>query len=59
MDNLQKVLKVFKDAGKPLRPGDVAQQAGVDKKEAAQIIKDLKKQGKLISPKQCFYSLPE
>ena len=54
----EKVLEVFKKAGKPLRPGEVAEMAGLDKKEVDKIIKKLKKEGKIISPKRCYYSLP-
>jgi len=50
----RKVLEAFKKAGKPLRPGDVAEVIGLDKKEVSKIIKKLK----LIVPKRCYYSLP-
>jgi DNA-binding MarR family transcriptional regulator len=50
------VLNALKNAGKPLRPGDVAKITGIDKKEVSKIISSLKKQGKVISPKRCFYA---
>ena len=53
-----KVLEAFKSAGKPLRPGDVVKLTGLDKKEVQQAIRKLKKEGKLITPKRCYYSLP-
>jgi biotin operon repressor len=59
MEKAEVVLKAMKDAGKPVRPGQVAEATGIDKKELSKIIKELKKDGKIISPKQCFYSLPE
>ncbi len=52
------VLEAFKKTGKPLRPGDVAEMTGLDKKEVSKIIKKLKEEGKLIVPKRCYYSLP-
>jgi biotin operon repressor len=58
MGNNEKVLQAMKEAGKPVRPGQVAEATGIDKKELSKIIKELKKEGKIISPKQCFYSLP-
>ena len=58
MENKEKVLKVFKDAGKPLRPGDIADATGIDKNDVSKIIKDLKNERKLTSPKRCFYSVP-
>lgn len=53
-----KVLEAFRNAGKPLRPGDVVKITGLDKKSVQQVINKLKKEGKLISPKRCYYSLP-
>ena len=56
MNDGGKVLKAFEDAGKPLRPGDVAKIVGIDSKEVSKYIKELKKQGKLHSPKRCYYA---
>jgi biotin operon repressor len=50
------VLEAFKKAGKPLRPGEVAEMLGVDKKEIDAVIKKLKKEGKIHSPKRCYYA---
>lgn len=54
-----KVLVAMKEAGKPVRPGDIAKALDVDSKEVSKAIADLKKEGKVISPKRCYYSLPE
>jgi Mn-dependent DtxR family transcriptional regulator len=53
-----KVLKALKEAGKPVRPGDIAKALEVDSKEVSKTIKTLKEKGEVISPKRCFYSLP-
>ncbi len=58
MDKEEAILQAFKKAGKALRPGDVAEMTGIDKKEVSKIIKKLKEEGKLIVPKRCYYSLP-
>ncbi len=58
MDNKEKVLKVFMESDKPLRPGDVAEKTGLEGKIVSDVIKSLKDEGKIISPKRCFYSLP-
>jgi CRP-like cAMP-binding protein len=55
-DEEQLVLDTMKKAGKPVRPGDVAKMTGIDSKEVSRIISDLKKKGKVSSPKRCFYS---
>ncbi len=52
------VLKAIKDAGKPVRPGDIAKSMEKESKEISKAIKSLKEKGKIISPKRCFYSLP-
>ncbi|MFZ0447799.1 MAG: hypothetical protein WAL98_01035 [Desulfatiglandaceae bacterium] len=53
----QKVLDAMKKAGKPVRPGDVAKMLGVEGKEVSNVINSLKKQGKVISPKRCYYAI--
>lgn len=58
MDNSAKVISVLKKNGEPMRPGDIAANAGLEQKDVTRILADLKKEGKVISPKRCFYSLP-
>ncbi|HHH80518.1 MAG TPA: transcriptional regulator [candidate division Zixibacteria bacterium] len=55
-DPKKAVLEAFEKAGKPLRPGDVAKMLDMDSKEVSKIIKELKKEGKIISPKRCYYA---
>ncbi|OIP89487.1 MAG: transcriptional regulator [Syntrophobacteraceae bacterium CG2_30_61_12] len=55
-DEESRVLEVMQQAGKPLRPGDIAQQLGLDGKAVTKIINNLKKQGKVTSPKRCFHA---
>ena len=51
----KKVLNAMKKAGKPVRPGDVAKLIGEDSKQVSKAIGELKKQGKVVSPKRCYY----
>lgn len=51
-----KVLKVFSEKG-AMKAGDVAAEAGISKDEAAKTIKKLVAEGKLHSPKRCFYDI--
>ncbi|MHA2083122.1 MAG: transcriptional regulator [Candidatus Thorarchaeota archaeon] len=55
-DSTEIVYKALVKAGKPLRPGEVAEMTGVDKVEVSKIIKILKKDGRVISPKRCFWA---
>jgi len=50
------VLDAMKKEGKPMRPGDIAKKAEMDKDEVSRIIETLKKEGKVSSPKRCFYA---
>ena len=56
MDKREMVLEALRKAGKPVRPGDVAKATGLDSKEVSKIISELKKEGKVISPKRCYYA---
>jgi len=58
-DKEQMVLEAMKKAGKPLRPADIAKLTGLDSKEVSKLISELKKQGKVSSPKRCFYAPTE
>ncbi len=49
------ILDVMKKEGKCMRPGDIAKKAEMDKDEVSKIIDKLKKDGKVTSPKRCFY----
>ncbi len=46
----------MKKAGKPLKTQEIADMIGVDKKEVDKIVKKLKKEGKITSPKRCYYA---
>jgi Mn-dependent DtxR family transcriptional regulator len=57
MENLeQKVLEALQKAGEPLKVAQIAEILGVDKKEVDKAIKKLKKEGKIDSPKRCYYT---
>ena len=55
-DKEQTVLEAMEKAGKPVRPGDVAKIIGLESKEVSKAISSLKKKGKVISPKRCYYA---
>ena len=58
-ENAEAVLQAMKDAGKPVRPGEVAKAMGIESKEVSKAIKQLKKEGKIHSPKRCYYAPTE
>ncbi len=57
MDAAKKVISTLKKAKKPLRPGEIAELSGLDKKDVDKAIKELKGEEKIYSPKRCFYDV--
>jgi len=57
MDKKQSIIKAFEKKGKPMRPGDVAKETGIDSKEVSKLIKELKTEGIIYSPKRCYYDI--
>lgn len=55
-DKERLVLDVMMQAGKPVRPGDIAKVAGLDSKEVSKIIQELQRKGLVNSPKRCLYA---
>jgi len=51
----EKVLEVMKKSGEMMKAGEIAQILGVDSKEVSKAIKKLKAEGKIDSPKRCYY----
>lgn len=54
----EKVIEAMEKAGKPVRPGDISKALGEDPKEVGKAFEALKKEGKIVSPKRCYYALP-
>jgi Mn-dependent DtxR family transcriptional regulator len=55
-DTTESVLNAMKEAGKPVRPGDIAKIMGIESKTVSKAIKTLRKEGKVHSPKRCYYA---
>ena len=56
MDIAEQVLNVMRTAGEPLNAGKVAELGGLERKEVDKAMEQLKKAGKIISPKRCFWT---
>ena len=50
----KKVLDAMKKAGQPLRPGEIAEKAAMDKAEVTKIIDKLKKEGESVFAETLF-----
>ncbi len=57
MENREKITNYFKSIDKPLKSSEIAEGAGVEKKEVDKILKKLKKEEVIHSPKRCYYEL--
>ena len=47
------VLKVMREAGKPVSAGEVEKLTGLDRKEIDKAFKEMKKENTIISPVRC------
>lgn len=56
-ENAQLIIKVLEESETSLRPGEIAEKAGLEKKDVDKAIKQLKKEEKIFSPKRCFYDV--
>ena len=57
MSEKEKVINAFKKAGKPLKNAEIVELSGIEKSEVTKIMKSLKEEGKVYSPKRCYYDL--
>jgi len=55
MDNKEKVLAAMKSAAKPLKGGEIVELTGLEKSAVDKVMKDLKKEELIVSPKRCFW----
>lgn len=53
--SVEKVLEAMKSAGKPLKTNEIADAAGLDKKEVDKAMKVLKEQEAIVSPQRCYW----
>ena len=50
------VLKVMREAGKPVAAGEVATLSGLDRKVVDNVFADLKNEGAIVSPVRCKWT---
>jgi len=59
MDDKEKVIEAFRNSEDPLNAKKVSELSGVEKKEVDKIMKELKKDETIVSPKRCYWTLAE
>ena len=59
MSETEPILQAMKEIGKPVRQGEVAKKLGIESKAVSKAIQKLKKEGKVHSPKRCYWETTE
>ena len=59
MKKKKKVIEAFRNSDEPLNAKKVSELSGVEKKEVDKIMKELKKDDTIVSPKRCYWTLAE
>lgn len=55
MEAKEQVLQAMKEKAAPMRTGEIAEAAGLDKKIVEKAMKELKVDETIFSPKRCFW----
>lgn len=53
MDNKEKVLEAMRNAGEPVNAGKIVEISGLERAEVDKAMKELKKEGAIVSPVRC------
>lgn len=59
MELKEKILDALRNSELPLKAGEIAEIVGEDKAQVDKVIKVLKKDEDIISPKRCYYQINE
>lgn len=55
MELTEVVIATLKKSNDPMKSGEIAAAIGIDKAEVDKAIKKLKKDERIVSPKNCYY----
>ena len=56
MDAAEKVLEILRAEAQPLNAGKIAELGGLERKDVDKAMAQLKKEGKIVSPKRCYWT---
>ena len=51
----EKVLEIMRAEGQPLNAGKIVELGGLERKDVAKAMTQLKKEEKIVSPKRCYW----
>lgn len=56
MEVTDQVLDIMRSNSDPLNAGKIAELGGIERKEVDKAMAKLKKEGKIVSPKRCYWT---
>ena len=56
MEHTDIVIKTLKASGEPMKAGEIAEASSLDKKDVDKAMKILKADGRIVSPKYCYWT---
>ena len=56
METIDLVLKTLEESDEPMKAGEIAEAAKLDKKAVDKAMKVLKGDGRIVSPKFCYWT---
>lgn len=56
MGTTELIVKTLNESSEPMKAGEIAEATNLDKKEVDKAMKVLKKEGKIVSPKFCYWT---
>ncbi len=57
METSQLILDILKRSSAPMSAGEIAEKSGIERKEVDKAMKLLKDDGKIISPRRCYWTI--
>ena len=56
METIELVIKTLESSAEPMKAGEIAEAANLEKKEVDKAMKVLKAEGRIVSPKYCYWT---
>ena len=56
MEVTEQILDIMRANEAPLNAGKIAELSGIERKEVDKAMTKLKKEGKIVSPKRCYWT---
>ena len=58
METTDLIMKTLAESPEPMKAGEIAEAASLERKEVDKAMKVLKKEGRIVSPKVCYWTVP-